>query len=424
MKKMSQFLLLIFFFIVTSVPVYWLTKGDAAPEVSIIEARILELPEKSYPTLKIALDYIREGRPEQAIALVWGLFTGGSLQTKFDSAARDQFPLRMPLIMFSKAIERQIIQFAYAFTNDTVIPADMTSGIYIILEDEALIYPPSTLDASRFDQIDERLDNYVELTTTYPEINFYIYYLETMQFSRFNPLNKYFAKADNGQGLEYFQSHLTDQINLGFLLLEGFEDHLTNFFRTDHHWNTNGILRGYNGIYQLLSSNYEGIPPMLTPSAMITFPGIEFLGTFARRTLYPLTGDPFTGFEAEFPECKTFNQGIEGVFDHREEYLAGEYSTTPYTSHYGLYFGTQTGMLEFDCETETERNILVIGDSYVRPLIALIATQYDHTYFVDLRQEAGFTLSDFLTDHQVEDILLVGGNEVLFMDTEEWIMHP
>ena len=424
MKKVSQFFLVLFLIIFVSVPFYWLTRGKTSPQVSIVEARILELPEKSYPTLKIALEYIRQGKPELAAALVWDLFTGGSLQKKFDSAATDQFPLRMPLITFSKSVDRQIINLVYKISDDRVIPADMTSDIYIVLDKDALINPPGTLDAMSFEKIDERLDNYQEIVSTFPDINFYIYYFETLQFSSAHPLNLYFAHADKGQAFAYFQANLSDEITLGTMPLEGLTDHFVNYYRTDHHWNVNGILNGYKGIYKLLSTNYVNIPAMMTPSAMITFPSIEFQGTLARKTLYPIRGDEFVGFTAEFPTCKIFDRGVEGDYDYRDEYLNGEYSTTPYTSHYELFFGTQTGLLEYSCDTDTDRDILIIGDSFSRPLISLIATQYKHTWFIDLRQDEEFTLSSFLRDSHVEDILIIGDYDVVFMNTDQWEIKP
>jgi len=231
MKKVNQFFLLLFFIIILSVPAYWLIRGKPTTQVSIVEGRVLGLPEKSYPTLKIAMEYIRQGKPELAAVLVWDLFTGGSLQRKFDGAATDQFPFRVPLIMFSKAVDRQIINLSYLVTDDEIIPADMTSDIYIIPDKEALIYSPSRLKTDSFEAIDERLKNYQEITSAYPDINFYIYYLETLEFSKFNPLNKYFAQADKGQSFDYFQSNLPNQINLGALSLTGLDDHLVKYWK-------------------------------------------------------------------------------------------------------------------------------------------------------------------------------------------------
>ncbi len=424
MKKFSLYFLVIFFILLVSVPGYWLLRGKPAAEVSIIEGRVLGLPEKSYPTLKIALDYIQQGEPEKAISLVWDLYTGGSLQKKFDGAVTDQFPFRMPLIIFAKAVDRQIINLSYRFSDDDVIPADMTSEIYIMLKHDALIVPPGSFDQNIRNNIDHRLANYKDIASRYPDLNIYIYYLETLPYSQYHPLNAYFSNADQGQGFEYFQSNLPEKINLDFMPLDNVEGHLKNYYRTDHHWNVNGILGAYKGIYDLISNDKTDFPRKLSSTTLIPFPDIEFLGSYARKTLYPLKGDDFIGYEAEFPICVIKDQGVPGDYDFRDEYAAGNYPTTAYTDHYGTYFGSQKGLLEYICETQTDRNILIIGDSYTRPLVALIASHYHHTFFVDLRQNTDFTMSDFTQNHTIDDFLIVSDYEVVFMDTDQWMIQP
>lgn len=424
MKNSFRFILLLFFIIICSAPAYWLIRGKPESKVSMVEGRVLGLPEKSYPTLKIAIEYIQQGKPELAASLVWDLYTGGSLQRKFDGAATDQFPFRMPFIKFSKFVDRKIIDFVYSFTDDDVIPADMTSDIYIIQNKDALIFSPVTFNRESYNIIDERAKNYNQISSNYPGINLYLFYLETIEFSQHNPLNKHFINADMGRSFDYFHSKISDKIILNNLSLENLDDHLTNFFRTDHHWNIHGILKGYNKIYEMLSQNYPDIPEKFNPSTLVTFPNIKFLGTLARRTLYPIEGDIFTGFEGELPKCKVSDQGVEGDYDYRDEYHKGLIPSDPYSRHYGQYFGSQDGLLEYDCETETNRNILIIGNSYIRPLVPIIASHYDHTYFLDLRQDETFSLSHFFIEHSVDDILIGGNADVFFWDEDLWEIKP
>lgn len=420
MKKAYQFILIIFFILILSVSFFWLFRGKPMPTESLVEGRVLGLPENSYPTLKIALDYIQQGRFDLALNLVIDLYTSGSLQNKFDRAIADQFPLRMPLILFSKAVDRAIIQLSYAFTDDNIFPADMTSDIYIIPDLQALIYPPKTIKEEDYASIENRIANYYDLVSLFPNQNFYIYYLEILEFSPINPLLRFFPKADMGQSYSYLEAHLPEEIKSDIFELTEMNDHLEYFFRTDHHWNTNGILKGYRSIYGLLSINYANIPPILEPTSMVPFPDIEFKGTLARKTLYPIQGDDFIGFEADFPECIIKENGEIKKLDFREEYLRGDYSTTPFLGHYGLYFGTQEGIINYDCAVNSDRNILIIGDSHARPLVALIATQYKQTYFMDLRQDENFILTDFLHEYHIEDILIVGGPNVIFLNDQLW----
>lgn len=424
MNRISKFFLFLFFLIILSVPIYWLTKGDTDPQVSLIEGRILELPKKSYPTFKVALDFIKQGHPEKAVALVWELFTGGSLQKKFDSAATDQFPIRMSLIEFSKSVDRRIIDFSYSFSEDTIIPADMTSELYFDRDHDALFYPPETLDESSYEKIDTRLANYSEITSLFPDINVSILFHETLSYSQAHPLNKYFPKSDHGQSYAYFRENLDNQTEIGVMTLASMDTHLADYYRTDHHWKTEGILKAYDVAYNLLSKKFTDISDKLVVSKLMILPGVEFLGTLARKSLYPVRGDEFAVFDADLPKCKISDNGVQGDYDYHDEYLAGNYSLNPYTDYYGEFFGTQKGLLEYFCNNDADRNILIIGDSYARPLVALLAKHYLHTYFVDLRQNLGFSLSDFLSNHSITDLLIVGDNEVAFLDTDQWFISP
>lgn len=416
--------MLLFFLIILSVPVYWLTRGQTDPQVSLIEGRILELPEKSYPTLKVALEFIKQGHSEKAVALVWDLFTGGSLQRKFDSAATDQFPVRMPLIQFSKSVDRKIIDLSYAFSEDTVIPADMISDIYYDRDREALFYPPDIFDESSYEKIDQRIANYSEITSLFPELNVFILFHETLSYSPAHPLSEYFPQSDHGQSYAYFKENLGYQTSIGEMLLPSMDTHLEEYYRTDHHWKTEGILKAYDVAYGLISRKFTDISEKLVISDPVSLPGVEFLGSLARKSLYPVRGDEFIIFDANLPECKVADNGVEGDYDYRDDYLAGNYSLNPYTDYYGEFFGTQKGLLEYHCENDTNRNILIIGDSYARPMVALLASHYSHTYFVDLRQDQDFSLTNFLSNHFISDLLIIGDNEVAFLDTDQWYITP
>jgi hypothetical protein len=300
----------------------------------------------------------------------------------------------------------------------------MNSDIYIDLEQNALFVGPGIFNDDSIHRINKRLTNYKDIANSHPEIDFYIYYLETLAYSEYHPLNKYFTNADQGQSFKYFEANLPSQIELGSMPIYGLEDHIDNFYRTDHHWNTNGIIKAYDGIYNMISSNQESISKQLSPIKIIPFPQIEFLGSYARKTLYPIKGDEFLGIKAAFPKCIISDSQVEGNYDFQKEYAVGNFQTAPFVDHYKAYFGFQKGLLEYQCETETNRNILIIGDSYARPLVPLIGSHYNQTFYVDLRQNEDFSISEFFKSYHADDVLIVSDYEVVFWDTEQWLITP
>jgi len=407
------------------VPVSWLTNIGASPEESVVEARTLvALEPASNPNLGRALDFIEQGNYRDAAEILINLYTSASFVNKFERATSDQFPFRMPIIQFSKALDRGIIKIAYSFLKDSAIPADMTSDIYYDKTNDQLVFSPNLFDDVTKEAIDKRIINYEEIIQSHLDKNFYLYYHQTLENSEFHPLSASFDYADKSQSIGYFEENLPENLVLKKFMLEGMEDHLENYYRTDHHWNVYGILKAYGDIHDMLASNYPGISPMLEYKDILKFPDIEFLGLMARRTFYPIKGDDFAVEIVDFPayEMKVNDQLIEQ--NQRQAYFEGNYSNVPYTNHYNEFYGYVTNYTEYTFENDSNRNLLFIGSSYRYALDPLVASHYKKTYCIDLRYFTDFSFSEFLAEHDVDDILIIGDNDVAFEDLEYWKINP
>ena len=425
LKRIPAFFLIIFFIILLSVPFSLVINLGSEPEESVVEARTLVAMEPaSNPNLGRALKFIDEGKYMDAAKILLDLYTSASFTNKFEQATSDQFPFRLSIIEFSKSIDRLIIDLAYSFSGDTVVPADMTSDIYHDSVNNQLIFAPTTFDEKTKESINDRISNYENLIEAFPEQNFYLYYHQTLENSPYSPLNPYFSEADQGQALEYFENHLPDGLLMKKFNLTGIDSHLKNYYRTDHHWNVYGILQAYEGIYELLHTHFKDISPMLDIEEIITYRDIDFLGLMARRTLFPIDGDDFSVEVVEFPQFNILMNGQVIKEMPRENYYEGNYNTTPYTNHYNEFYGYVTGLTEYTNDNGSDRNILVIGSSYRYALDPLIASHYHNTYCVDLRYYTDFSLGAFLSEYDVDDILIIGHDTVAFEDVEYWMIKP
>jgi len=424
-KKACFFVLTIFFVILLAVPLYWIINFGSSPEESVVEAReAVALKPASSPNLQRALDLIRNGEYVEGAEIILDLYTSASFVKKFETAVSDQFPLRLQIIQFSKALERGIIKFAYSFLPDTIYPADMTRDIYYDSNHNQLIYVPSKFRGKTQVLIDERVENYEALIKAHPDMNFYLYYHEILENSQYHPLNPYFAEADNNQSLAYFEKNLPDGLMLKKFMLNGMGDHLKYYYRTDHHFNIYGVLRAYEEMYEMLAQNYPGMSPKLTVKEIVDFPGVEFLGSMSRETLYPIEGDEFLVEVVDFPSFEIIKSGQELKEHPRTAYFEGDYSTIPYTNHFNEFYGKVTDIIEYAFDNNSERNLLIIGSSFRNALDPLLGSHYHKTYCVDLRYFTDFSLSEFLKDHNVDDILILGDDEVAFEDVEYWKINP
>lgn len=422
-KKSSNQIVILFFIILYSVPIFWFARGDEQISRSVIEGRKLNkfaLFDRGYYS---ALSDLIHGNPRTTIDVINMQFVQRNFQTDFENAASDQFPLRELGIQLSAFFDRQVINFAYMFLPDPAIPTKFGSSTFILRDKSRFIIQPDAFNESVKMVIDERIENYDHLIHKYPEISFYAFYFERLENSPYNPMNPYFPDADRRRAFHYFEENLPKGLQLGKMMLTSYEDFNSNYYATDHHWNIHGIVKAYYSIYDLLKTGYPEISAPIKFEDYYTFPNINYLGTTARTSLYPIGGEAFEVAIYDLPPYKTYEAGKEIQRNKSIEYLQGNYKTKErYTDHYVEYFGYVSPFIEYVFESNPDRNLLLIGKSFNIPLEPLIAAHYHHTYVIDFRYYEDFSLSDFMENYAVDDILIIGDNDVLF-DNKDWLIN-
>lgn len=143
-------------------------------------------------------------------------------------------------------------------------------------------------------------------------------------------------------------------------------------------------------------------------------PDLVFLGNTARATFLNLDPEPFEILKYRIPEYTVYKDGKPFLYNQAEEYLSGNYSRDKYANHYGDCFGYDFDFLDFSSENDTERNLLVIGDSFDNPLLPMLTAHYKHLYNVDLRHNNDFNLINFFETYKVDDVLVIGDYDAVF----------
>ena len=413
--KTNHFVRIIFFVIIISVPVFWLLTGGNYGKTSQIEDRELSaFPRLSYSSFKIAVKSAIQGQPGNANKIFFNQFTNRKFQQKVENAASDQFPLRMLGIQAAKAFERAQIALVYSLLPDPAIPTDMKSSLYVIRDGSLLFSKPTQLTQSSFKIIDDRINSYKELIKDHPDIHFYAYYLERITNASYHPLLQYFPGSDQGQRLKYFEENKPAGLILGKMTFTGLEDYKKYNYRTDHHWNIYGALRAYDDIYSMLAKNYPGISPPVNHAEIRKFQDIQFLGSEARQSLYPIRPDDFEVPILDLQSHIVYEDG-KITADYCKNYLEGVYSHSKYTNHFGMCFGYESqALVEYVFDNGSDRNLLIIGDSFTKPIHPLLASHYKHTYRIDLRAYDNFSFSDFIKQNPVDDVIFIGDCPVIF----------
>ncbi|MDK2979821.1 MAG: hypothetical protein PWQ55_168 [Chloroflexota bacterium] len=427
MKKNIQNLvfILIIFILLVSPLIFWLSRGGNWTQSSILEDReLVAFPQLSLQEFKTGLRRIYQGLYAEAGEVFFDQFIQGSFQCKVNKAAAEQMLLRIPLVELAKIFDRAVIHSAYAALPDGAYPASFNSGLYINRQSENLMQNLAYFNADEQQAIDTRIANYETLLADHPDLRFYVYNIETLPYSRFNPLNPYFPQADNGQSLAYFLAHKPEGLAFANFGLNSYSDYQESFFKTDQHWNIRASLEAYGQIYTLLKEQYPDISPMLTADEIQRVPDLEFWGSMARKSLYPIEPDILEYANVSMPPYDTYVDGELTNYSGRENYLNGIYNREKFFNHYRGFYGRQQILIQFHFNNASKRNLLMVTSSYSRTIQMYIASHFHDTYVIDMRFDENSTksLQQFVDEYGITDVLIFGQPTVTYYSAEDAII--
>jgi hypothetical protein len=357
-KNFSLIIYVMLFILILSVPVYWFNYQGNGQVFSLEEQRKLA----AFPTLA---DYKTAARQ-----ILKGDFKSSQdhIQSKFENAAADQFPLRLEWIEAGRLVERSLIRLAYSWLNDPAMPASislpaMDVDPFYAMRDGSMLFnaPGKFYDQTKMD-IDLRINNYKDMVTHFPNQHFYIFYVDQINNSAYHPLNSYFPEVNNGRSFQYFEENLPRGIELSKLMLTSYQDYEDFFYHSDHHWNIHGAWIGYDKVYKMLSPHYPEMGPELTLKGIIPVPGAKFLGSLARDTFYPIQRDGFEIADVDMPPYTLTMNSILTYQNTLADYMAEEADNpqrSKYFDYYGYFNGSYPPIREYSFDNAAPRNLLV-----------------------------------------------------------------
>lgn len=294
--------------------------------------------------------------------------------------------------------------------ENTVTPGDISTWDYNILpmgndvlkiqSTNTLIMPSNTKDQWQ-PVLDNKSQNINALVSQYPDIEFYVYYIETDHDVNF------IEALNNHEIRDYYFTSLSDRVNTDSQSVDKLEDITDYFFATDHHWNMAGQLRGYQRIVNLLgeipSSNVD----------VVTLEDAGYIGSKAKKI------DDFT-YEDNFGylinrqlKYKTYVNDVEGPINQKLTYDQGYYSKEQGVNHYALCYGYDVAKLTYDFNQEDKDNLVIFAASFSNPINELIASHFNQTYVLDMRHfqrdyGEAFDMTTFMATHDVDKVLFTG----------------
>ncbi len=192
------------------------------------------------------------------------------------------------------------------------------------------------------------------------------------------------------------------------------------FYRTDHHWKPIAAFKTYQVIMDRLKEIYPDEPydenMMKIENWTIHEIPDQFLGSHGKRVGIYFAGlDPLQWITPNFDtalsfynsKTKTFYAGsYENVYI-REEYLKPNPDYL-HTTNYAVYTGGDFPLIQSkNVKAPSSQRLLIIKDSFVRPLLTFLSVQFRQTDVIDPRHYTVNSIMEYINQTK-PDIVLVG----------------
>ena len=345
------------------------------------------------------INYYENRGANKISALTLLSYLSGNFQDSMEDALSDQIPAAQELkkeynTLNSKYIVNILLKEIDAHPETFFEYNDMYFYKGYIL------WVPFDLDSCRT-EFGETAESFNLAMKNNPDVPFYIYYGESDAIIDF-------SKNEKTPVYEYINSLLDiPEDRIAKFDISDFDTYKELFYKTDHHWNYKGAYKGYQEVMALLGCEEE----LMKPVEEITLP-YSFAGSKSKECGLTELKEIPTVYKFDYPDYG-FKYGEE------EEIISGEIQEFSYE----LFYGGNYGIMMLDTNRPERENILVIGDSFDNAVLKLIASHYNKTVSIDMRnlddylQGESFNITEFIKANDIDKVLIMA-SQVVFSSGE------
>lgn len=263
-----------------------------------------------------------------------------------------------------------------------------------------LVYGVRNLDSQK-DALDAKADNLNQIMAAHPELDYYVYYIE-----KETDIN--FATGEKVGLSEYLHQRLElPEEKFGVFSVDDFDTFDREFYQTDHHWNCYGSYEGYCQVIHLLDPSAEVLQPVGETVLPYAFSGSK-ASTIGAKDVF---SEQFPAYRFDYPAMDiTINGAPAEDYGHQDAYWN---QTATGKISYADFYGGDAGEVVFDTHQPEKENLLIIGESFDNAILKLLASHFNCTYSIDLRnyeRQCGepFRFADYVQTHQITKVLFIG----------------
>lgn len=364
-------------------------------------------------------------------------FLDKSFQSTLSDALIDQFIMRYRFNSIKKQVEiltANMLEPLY-LVDKTDLTLSFVPGTGVVKVGESNYLMNYVMDYKEEYEIQyrSRISQINQLQKDFPNIRVSVY--KPTQIHEVS----FFDEANNIESFgAYYNQLFIDNldVNYGYLHIEDVKTYFDYFYSSDHHWNNRGSYQGYLDIMALLGIDElpVGIVDEVCNDQNI------FNGTFSSRTSNAYPGSVMCAYQFKdlietevssisneygYEELETTILGntlywVEQV-ENSNSFAMKNKEVLPEGYYYNEAYPAYGPLSVFDTHQSDKKSILIIGDSYMGPVLPLLATHFNRIYAVNPSVYEELTKEKFDTYEFLREIEV---DEVLIMYTIENYFHP
>lgn len=330
-------------------------------------------------------------------------FSTSEYQNNLETILMDQFSYRYILIEQKNKLEYYFVSSFYKLlANDLLLNPIGDGDINQIGNSDYLMTSPIEYKQEWADRISARIGQINQLQKDYPKLGIYLYRpTEINQTSLFDEANGVL-----GAGAEYAKLFDNLEVPYDYFKIDSIDDYQNYFYGTDHHWNNQGSYQGYVDIMKLMGNEDD----ILEPLDENCFDGLRFFGTFSSQIGYVTDGCPFCVYKFDLPEYTIEDLEMEMEVQDTNTFFDSNPEQS-YEYYYNFAYNMGFGYTHIHTENEGG-NLLIIGDSYTRPIMPMFTTTYSDIYVIypinyKLDTDEDFIYDTFIKENQIDDLLIM-----------------
>lgn len=338
-----------------------------------------------------------------------------SFQSKLDHVFEDQFFKRYEIVNGKRKVNYYLSGLLYnKSTLESKLEPLNDPNLFRVGTTQYIVNKPMVYEERIEERVKRRLDQYAELQATFPDVNVVVYHPrqahETSLFDIENELDTY------GEELKELMKSYS-KIPYLSLDMEDLDSYKKHFYSSDHHWNHLGSYVGYRDILSLLDSSIVPLEPKNLDC------NYSFYGSFATRTGGILNPSEFCIFEFDTIPYSITNSDkknretslYEDFYNQKDELDAWSYL-------YSVAYPYEGYLSKIESKVN-DKVLMLVGDSYMPPVIGLLAQHFGTVYAVNpvnhyIKFWKPFDFYSFIEENSVNSVAFMLTIENYFYEDE------